>query len=137
MPKWAFSRRPEPPEKPVPSAPAPVSKAPAGKTPPTAAPPSPAPPRRVADGPSDSRSLQVQLEEARAVQSRLRQDLAELLKAHRQQGRVLARNQKLLEQTESDVSRHRSRAAAMESEVAEQRTVAEQHAARVKELEHI
>jgi GAF domain-containing protein len=91
----------------------------------------------VADAASDSRSLPVQLEEATATQARLRQDLAELLKAHRQQGRVLERNQKLLEQTENDVIRHRSRAAALESEVAEQRDVADKHATRVKELEHI
>src|ERR1700730_2340574 len=135
MPKWAFSRRPEPPEKPVPSAPA--SKAPAGKTPPTAAPTSAAPARRVADGPSDSRSLQVQLEESRAVQSRLRQDLAELLKAHRQQGRVLERNQRVLEQAELDLSRHRERTAELESDVAEQRNVADQHAARVEDLEQV
>src|SRR3984893_10687273 len=135
MPKWAFSRRPEPPEKPVPSAPA--SKAPAGKTPPTAAPTSAAPARRVADGPSDSRSLQVQLEESRAVQSRLRQDLAELLEAHRQQGRVLERNQRGLEQAELDLSRHRERTAELESDVAEQRNVADQHAARVEELEEV
>jgi GAF domain-containing protein len=79
----------------------------------------------------------VQLEEATAAQARLRQDLAELLKAHRQQGRVLERNQKLLEQTEADVTRHRGRAAALESEVAEHRNVADQHAARVLELEQI
>ncbi|HKV29658.1 MAG TPA: GAF domain-containing protein [Candidatus Dormibacteraeota bacterium] len=79
----------------------------------------------------------MQLEEATATQARLRQDLAELLKAHRQQGRVLERNQKLLEQTENDVIRHRSHAAALESEVAEQRDVADKHAARIKELEHI
>jgi GAF domain-containing protein len=79
----------------------------------------------------------VQLEEATAAQARLRQDLAEVLKAHRQQGRVLERNQKLLEQTEADVTRYRGRAAALESEVAEHRNVADQHAARVLELEQI
>ena len=83
-------------------------------TPQPSATPSSTPGRRAADAASDGRSLQVQFEEATATQARLRQDLAELLKAHRQQGRVLARNQKLLEQTENDVSRHRSRAAAME-----------------------
>jgi GAF domain-containing protein len=81
--------------------------------------------------------LQVQFEEAIATQARLRQDLAELLKAHRQQGRVLERNQKLLEQTESDVIRHRSHATALEGDVAEQRSLAEKHALRVQELEHI
>src|ERR1700726_3611331 len=135
MPKWAFSRRPAPPEKPVLAGPA--SRGPAGKTPRTAPPTSAAPARRVADGPSDSRSLQVQLEESRAVQSRLRQDLAELLKAHRQQGRVLERNQRVLEQAELDLSRHREPTAELESDVAEQRNVADQHAARVEDLEQV
>jgi GAF domain-containing protein/predicted nucleic acid-binding Zn-ribbon protein len=99
--------------------------------------PSATPGRRAADVASDSRSLQTQFEEATATQSRLRQDLAELLKAHRQQGRVLERNQKLLEQTENDLSRHRNRASALESELAEQRAVADLHAARMQELEHI
>lgn len=102
-------------------------------TPPTTTPPA----RRAGDTSSDGRPLQVQFEEATATQARLRQDLAELLKAHRQQGRVLERNQKLLEQTESDVSRHRSHAAGLEAEVAEQRSIAQKHAARVQELEHI
>jgi GAF domain-containing protein len=137
MPKWAFSRRPEPPPKPVPPAAAPVSKPPAAKTPHAAASTSAAPARRVADAPSDSRSLQVQLEESRAVQARLRQDLAELLKAHRQQGRVLERNQRVLEQAELDLSRHRDRTGELESDVAEQRNVADQHAARVEELEQV
>ena len=97
----------------------------------------PPPARRAADAAADSRSLQVQLEEASAAAARLRQDLAELLKAHRQQGRVLERNQKLLEQTEDDVTRHRGRASALEAEVAEQRNLAEQHAARLQELEQI
>ncbi len=114
----------------------------APKTPPAKVsqpnPPQPGPPgQRAADAASDGRSLQVQVQEATATQARLRQDLAELLKAHRQQGRVLERNQKLLEQTENDVIRHRSRAAALENEVAEQRDVADKHAARVQELEHI
>jgi GAF domain-containing protein len=95
------------------------------------------PGRRAADAASDGRPLQAQFEEATATQARLRQDLAELLKAHRQQGRVLERNQKLLEQTENDLNRHRSRASALEGEVAEQRNVADQHATRVQELEHI
>src|ERR1700737_1861625 len=137
MPRWSFSRRRGPEEKPASPAQPAASKTPPAVTPQPKESATSAPARRAADAASDGRSLQVQFEEATATQARLRQDLAELLKAHRQQGRVLARNQKLLEQTESDVSRHRSRAAAMESEVAEQRTVAEQHAARVKELEHI
>ncbi len=91
----------------------------------------------MADAASDGRSLQVKFEEATTTQARLRQDLAELLKAHRQQGRVLERNQKLLEQTENELGRHRGRATTLESDVAEQRSVADQHAARVRELEHI
>jgi GAF domain-containing protein len=67
----------------------------------------------------------------------LRLDLAELLKAHRQQGRVLERNQKLLEQTEQELGRHRGRATALEGEIAEQRKLAEQHARRVQELEQV
>src|ERR1700674_3900716 len=137
MPSWSFTRRREPEKKPVlPAQPA-APKTPAAKVPqPTT--PQPGPPgRRAADAASDGRSLQVQLEEATATQARLRQDLAELLKAHRQQGRVLERNQKLLEQTENDVIRHRSHAAALASEVAEQRDVPDKHGARIKELEHI
>jgi GAF domain-containing protein len=137
MPKWSFFRRQPPSEKPV---------SPEKAAPPTVTAPqlgqivSPAPSttgRRSADVPSDDRSLQVQFDEANATQARLRQDLAELLKAHRQQGRVLERNQKLLEQTELDLNRHRSRASTLESQVAEQRNIAEQHANRVHELEQI
>ena len=107
-------------------------KPPPATTSPPSAIPTTTPARRAADVGSDGRSLQVQFEEATATQARLRQDLAELLKAHRQQGRVLQRNQKLLEQTENEISRHRSRTAALESEVAEQRSVADQHAARAR-----
>src|SRR3984893_11053913 len=137
MPTCSSTRRQDPEKKPVlPAQPAAPKTAPAKVHQPTA--PQPGPPgRRAADAASDGRSQQVQLEEATATQARLRQDLAELLKAHRQQGRVLERNQKLLEQTENDVIRHRSRAAALESEVAEQRDVTDKHAARVQELEHI
>src|SRR6202165_105309 len=102
MPSWSFTRRREPEKKPVlPAQPAASKTAPATAPQPTASQPGP-PGRRVADAAPDSRSLQVQLEEATATQARLRQDLAELLKAQRQQGRVLERNQKLLEQTERD-----------------------------------
>src|ERR1700681_2136099 len=137
MPRWSFTRRQEPEETPaLPAQPAPSKTQPA-VIPPANPPLSSTPVRRAADAGSDSRALQVQLEEANARQGRLRQDLAELLKAQRQQGRVLERNQKLLEQNENEISRHRSRAAAMESEVAEQRNIADQHAARVQQLEHI
>src|SRR3989441_1222391 len=135
MPRWSFTRRRDPGGKPA--SPPKASKTPPAITPQPNVVPSTAPARRAGDLASDGRPLQLQFDEATATQARLRQDLAELLKAHRQQGRVLERNQKLLEQTENEISRHRSRTAAMESEVAEQRTVADQHAARVKELEHI
>src|SRR5256886_6384743 len=106
MPRWSFTRRRDPGNKPA-------SPPVAAKTPPAipAKPnvlPSSTPARRAGDAASDGRPLQLQFEEATATQARLRQDLAELLKAHRQQGRVLARNQKLLEQTENEISRHRS-----------------------------
>src|SRR3981081_3728403 len=118
MARWSFSRRQKPEEKPaLPAQPAAPQPPPVRNPQPT---PSSAPARRAVDAASDGRSLQVKFEEATATQARLRQDLAELLKAHRQQGRVLERNQKLLEQTENDVNRRRSRAAALESEVAEQ-----------------
>ena len=120
MPKW-LSRRPQPPEKPVPAVPPPTAKTPPVKTPVSAEPSTSALP----------------LEEAIAVQARLRQDLNELLKAHRQQGRVLERNQKLLEQTEQELSRQRGRASALESDVAEQRNVSGQHLERIRELEQI
>jgi GAF domain-containing protein len=131
MPRWTFSRRQPPPEKPV------AAQKPA---PPPAAKPAPqpaTPARRASDSTPDNRSLQAQLAEANATQLRLRQDLAELLKAHRQQSRILERNQKLLEQTEQELARHRSRAGALETEVAEQRTLVDQHDARVHELEQI
>jgi GAF domain-containing protein len=85
----------------------------------------------------DGRPVQAQLDEATAVQARLRQDLSELLKAHRQQGRVLERNQRVLEETEQELSRHRGRAATLESELADQQNISDQHAARVQELEEI
>ena len=135
MPSWSFTRRREPEKKPV-LPPAASKTTPATSPQPIASQPG-LPGRRAADAASDSRPVQLQLEEATATQARLRQDLAELLKAHRQQGRVLERNQKLLEQTENEVIRHRSHAAALEGEVAEQRDVADKHGARVKELEHI
>jgi GAF domain-containing protein len=99
--------------------------------------PTPAPPARRSADSTSGRSLEVQLQEADTTQARLKLDLAELLKAHRQQGRVLERNQKVLEQTEQDVARHRVRATALETEVGEQRKLAEQHAHRVQELEQV
>jgi len=135
MPKWSFSRRQQPSEKPAPQAAA--SDTPPAKTPQPTNPRAAGPARRAGDLASDGRSFQVQFEEANAVQNRLRQDMAELLKAHRQQGRVLERNQKLLEQTEQELSRHRGRAATLETELADQRNAAEQHAGRVHDLEQV
>src|SRR5207253_7684607 len=135
MPKW-LSRRPQPPEKPAPSVPPSGAKPSPVKGPPPSASPS-GPARRAADLPPEARPADLSLDDPAAVQARLRQDLNELLKAHRQQGRVLERNQKLLEQTEQELSRHRGRASALESEVAEQRNVSSQHVARIHELEQI
>src|SRR2546430_16024853 len=114
MPRWSFTRRRDPGDKP---ALPPV----ASKTPPAipAQPnvlPSSTPARRAGDAASDGPPLQLQFEEATATQARLRQDLAEPLKAHRQQGRVLARDQKLLEQTENEIRRDPRRTPATEEE---------------------
>ena len=136
MPKW-LSRRPQPPEKPVPPVQPPVAKTPPVKSTPASASPTTGPARRAADLTPDPRTSDLPLEDAAAVQARLRQDLNELLKAHRQQGRVLERNQKLLEQTEQELSRQRGRASALESEVAEQRNVSSQQLARIHEVEQI
>src|SRR5207237_3275359 len=132
MPKW-LSRRPQPPEKPARS----VEPSAAKASPLQSQAPSAGPARRAADLPPEPRTADLALDDASAVQARLRQDLNELLKAHRQQGRVLERNQKLLEQTEQELSRHRGRASALESEVAEQRNVSSQHVARIHELQQI
>jgi GAF domain-containing protein len=66
---------------------------------------------------------------------RLKQDLAELLTAHRHQGRVLERNQKQLEQSEHELAQLRTRAGSLEREIAELRTLAAQRASRIQELE--
>src|SRR6184192_4135349 len=135
MPRWSFTRRRDSGDKPA--LPPVASKAsPAIPAQPNVL-PSSTPARRAGDAASDGRPLQLQFEEATATQARLRQDMAELLKAHRQQGRVLERNQKLLEQTEQEVSRHRGRAATLETELADQRNAAEQHAGRVHDLEQV
>lgn len=138
MPKWSFSRRQPPADKPAEPAEPAAAKAPAPRVTPSSAPKTPSTPtRRSADAETSGRTLEVQLEEADTTQARLRLDLAELLKAHRQQGRVLERNQKVLEQTEQELSRNRTRATALETEVGEQRKLAEQHAHRVQELEEV
>ena len=84
-----------------------------------------------------SAPIQAQLEEARTVQARLRQDLAELLKAHRQQGRILERNQKQLEQAEQEAERHQGQVTAQARELADLRKAAVERAARLQELEGI
>src|SRR5256885_14556229 len=107
MPRWSFTRRRD-------SADKPASPPVASKTPPVIpAQPnvlaSSAPARRAGDTASDGRSLQLQFEEATATQARLRHGVAEPLQAHPRHGRVAARDQKLLEENENEVSRHPSR----------------------------
>jgi GAF domain-containing protein len=146
MPKWSFSRQHPRSDKPAVPAQPPAGKPPVQRVTPSSPPAASSPTRRsadptrqgrAADSTPQGRSLELQLEEAGATQARLRLDLAELLKAHRQQGRVLERNQKVLEQTEQELGRHRGRAESLEGEVAEQRDLAEQRAGRVQELEQI
>ena len=86
--------------------------------------------RRATDNPG-------QVEDANAVQARLREDLNELLTAHRHQGRVLERNEKLLEQAEHELAQLRTRLPALEREIADQRALAGQRGARIQELEAI
>jgi GAF domain-containing protein len=71
----------------------------------------------------------------RETVSALKQDLAELLTAHRHQGRVLERSQKQLEQAEQEVAKLRTQSANLEREISEQRTLAAQRSARIQELE--
>src|SRR6202171_3710452 len=137
MPKWSFSRRQKPADKPAAPAPPPAAKTPEPRVTPSSAPTPSTPARRAVDADTSGRTLQAQLEEAGTTQARLRLDLAELLKAHRQQGRVLERNQKVLEQTEQELGRYRGGSSALESEVGEQRNLTEQHAKRVQELERL
>jgi GAF domain-containing protein len=91
--------------------------------------------RKAAPVPADMAQLEVELQESRAAQNRLRQDLAELLKAHRQQSRVLERNQKQSRQQQEDLSATRDRFAALESELAAARKLLGTHTSRVDELE--
>ena len=76
-----------------------------------------------------------QPEDATVVQARLREDLNELLTAHRHQGHVLERNQKLLEKAEQELSQLRGRSATLEREIADQRLLANQRGAKIQELE--
>ncbi|HEX3630054.1 MAG TPA: GAF domain-containing protein, partial [Candidatus Dormibacteraeota bacterium] len=108
---------------------------------------SPAPPERRASDvsardqkraePTDTRGGDARLEEASATQARLKEDLAELLTAHRHQGRVLERNQKQLEQTEQELAQLRTRSGALEREIAEQRSLGTQRATKIHELEQL
>src|SRR5438128_1925909 len=109
MSKWPFSRRQKPADKPAAPAHSAADKTPAPRAIPSSAPTPSTSSRRSSDAQTSDRSLEAQLDEAGTTQARLRLDLAELLKAHRQQGRVLERNQKLLEQTEQALGRHRGR----------------------------
>ncbi len=92
---------------------------------------------RPADAGAGANGAASELDDARNAQVRLRQDLAELLKAHRQQSRVLERNQKQLEQTEDEISRHRSRTATLETEIASLRNASTQQVGRIQELQAI
>src|SRR5947209_8636946 len=105
MPRWSFSKPKPPPEEP-PQKPVKDSPAPGGR-----------------------------VDEANPVQARLKEDLAELLTAHRHQGRVLERSQKQLDQTEQELAQVRTRAGALEREIAEQRSLAGQRATKIRELE--
>src|SRR5438132_358511 len=91
--------------------------------------------RKAVASAADPAQLAVELDESRASQDRLRKDLAELLKAHRQQSRVLERNQKQSRQLEDDLSATRDRFATLESELAAARKLLGSHASRVDELE--
>src|SRR5438270_4154217 len=116
MPRWSFSKPKPSPEEPPAKSPAPPER----RASDVSAGDSPAPGGRV---------------EANAVQARLKEDLAELLTAHRHQGRVLERSQKQLDQTEQELAQLRTRAGALEREIAEQRSLAGQRATKIRELE--
>ncbi|HYM49120.1 MAG TPA: GAF domain-containing protein [Candidatus Limnocylindrales bacterium] len=83
----------------------------------------------------DTALLEVELHESRAAQARVRQDLADLLKAHRQQARLLERSQRAAAATEEELGSSRKQVQALEAEIADQRARLAQQAARVSELE--
>ncbi len=114
MARW-FSRPPQPEASPDPSSDVAASN-------PTDAAVSPSP---------------AELDDARAVAARLRQDLADLLKAQRQQGRVLERNQKQLEQAEQEVGRQHDLVAAQLKEMAALRAELSAKAGRTRDLEAV
>ncbi len=85
--------------------------------------------------PRSAASLDVELHESRTTQARLRSDLAELLKAHRQQARFLERSQRALREAEEELVRIRERAAAQAAETGQLRNTLATQTARLKELE--
>jgi len=78
---------------------------------------------------------ETELEEARAAQVKLRNDLEQLMKAHVQQSRMLERNQRAARRLEDAMARMRERARAVENQAAEAARSAAEHAARVQQLE--
>lgn len=126
-----FSRaKPDPKDKKH-DAKAPARTSPKNQTPQVEQPQEPARlDRRGTDNPASGDS-------SNATQARLREDLNELLTAHRHQGRVLERNAKLLEQAEQELAQLRTRLPALEREIADQRALAGQRGARIQQLEAI
>ena len=144
MPRWSFSK-----PKPSSEEPSASSKPGANSKPGASSKPAPSPnpgrkpepstghdhesfEERASDQAPDRR-----LDEANLAQARLKEDLNELLTAHRHQGRVLERSQKQLEQTEQELAQLKTRAGALEREIGEQRTLASQRASRIRELEQM
>src|SRR6202521_4582399 len=95
MPKWSFSRRQKPADKPAAPAPPPAAKTPEPRVTPSSAPTPSTPARRSVDADTSGRTLQAQLEEAGTTQARLRLDLAGVLKAQRAVGRVVEGHQQV------------------------------------------
>jgi len=83
----------------------------------------------------DSMLLEVELHESRSAQAGLRHELADLLKAHREQSRVLDRTHKAAQAGEAELTQARKRIASLEAEIASHRARAMQLGARVQELE--
>jgi GAF domain-containing protein len=115
MPRWPFSGSKPSPDEPAPD-PRPARE-----------------PREPKTQPSEQAAPLSDYE--RDTIQRLKQDLAELLTAHRHQGRVLERSQKQLEQSEQELTQLRARAANLEREIAEQRSLGSQRSGRIEELE--
>ena len=79
--------------------------------------------------------LEVELHESRAAQAGLRRDLADLLKAHREQSRVLDRTQKAVQAGEAELTNGRKRISALEAEIASQRVQVSEQASRLAEMD--